>query len=110
MQFLLKERASFSKRIEVEVKNIEDAIKAAEAGADIIMFDNMKPEDIEKAIIELKMRGLRNRVLLEASGGINEENIELYALLDVDVISLSEITIAAKPVDMSLKVVEVVEG
>jgi len=106
---LAREKASFTKLIEVEVRTVEEAIEAALAGANIIMFDNMSPTDIERAIEELKRRGLRNRVLLEASGGITMENVENYARLDIDIISTSVITLNPKPVDMSLKIVQIVE-
>lgn len=102
-----RERASFSKKIEVEVRSPEDAVKAAKAGADIVMLDNMSVDDVRKTIDLLKREKLRDRVLIEVSGGINEENILEYAKLDVDIISLSRITMAAPPVDLSLDIAEV---
>ena len=102
---LARERASFSKKIEVEVSSLEEAIEAAESGADIVMLDNLAPEQIEAIVKELEKRGLRKKVLLEASGGIKLENIDRYAKTGVDIISLSQITMEAKPLDMKLEVV-----
>lgn len=101
---LTKSRASFTKKVEVEVTTVDQAIRAARSGADIIMFDNMKPEEIAETIEELKKLGLREKVVLEISGGITLENIEEYAKLDVDVISTSKITLTPKIIDMTLKI------
>ncbi len=96
--------ASFTKKIEIEVENIEDVLIAARNGADIIMLDNMKPAEIEEAIKALEMEGLREKVLLEASGSINKENIEEYVKTGVDIISLGTLTqFPHKQVDFSLK-------
>jgi len=105
---LAKERASFTHKVEVEVSTVEDAIKAAEAGADIVMLDNMHPQEVAKVVEELRKRGLRDRVVIEVSGGVTAENIVEYAKLDVDVISCGYITLSARALDMSLEVVEVI--
>jgi len=101
-----KKIKSFSHKIEIEVTSIEDAIRAAELGADIIMLDNMSPREIESVIRELERRGLRRRVIVEASGGINLENIEEYAATGVDIISLGMLTHSAPSCDISLEVVK----
>ena len=62
-----REKVSFSKKIEVEVTRVEDVLKAAKAGADIIMLDNFHPKQIEKAVKTLKKSGFYGKVLLEAS-------------------------------------------
>ena len=95
----------FMHRVEVEVSTVEDAVRAAEAGADVVMFDNMSPGEIGEAIEALKARGLRGRVVLEASGGIDLDNIVEYARLDLDVVSTSRITMNPVRVDLSLEVV-----
>ncbi|MBA7630559.1 putative nicotinate-nucleotide pyrophosphorylase [carboxylating] [subsurface metagenome] len=101
-----RELASFSKKIEIEVENIENILIAARNGADIIMLDNMKPAEIEEAIKSLEMEGLREKVLLEASGSINKENIEEYVKTGVDIISLGSLTqFPHKQVDFSLKLI-----
>jgi nicotinate-nucleotide pyrophosphorylase (carboxylating) len=97
-----KERASFTKKIEVEIENAADMIKAAKAGADIIMFDNMSAEEIASGIEQLQELGLRDRLLLEASGGITPGNLSEYAASGVDVISLGALTRDARWIDLSL--------
>ncbi|ACJ17380.1 Nicotinate-nucleotide pyrophosphorylase [Thermococcus onnurineus NA1] len=91
--------------VEVEVETLEDAIKAARAGADVVMLDNMKPEEIAEVLEALKREGLRERVKIEVSGGITEENIEEYAKLDIDVISLGALTHSVRNFDVSLEIV-----
>jgi len=95
---------SFTKKIEIEVQTSEDAVKAAQAGADIIMLDNMTAEEVEKTIDALKHRKLRDRVLIEVSGGIVEENILSYAKAGPDIISTGAITHSVKSVNISLEV------
>jgi len=101
-----KRIASFSKRIEVEVLSIEDALKAAEAKADIIMLDNFMPDQIRKTLKVLEKRKLRNNVIIEASGGIGEKNVLEFAATGVNIISLGELTQDAKALDISLEVVK----
>lgn len=100
-----REAVSFSKKVEVEVTSIEDALEAAKAGADIIMLDNFSPAKVKKAVLALTEEGVRSKVLLEASGGITEKNIIEYAASDVDAVSIGEITHSVKALDMSLEVV-----
>ncbi|MEM0058385.1 MAG: carboxylating nicotinate-nucleotide diphosphorylase [Candidatus Bathyarchaeia archaeon] len=102
-----KEKASFSKKIEVEVTTVKDVLKAAEAGADIIMLDNFSPEQVEEAIKLLKRAGFYGRVILEASGGITTDNILEYASKGVNVISLGEITHSAKALNISLEITKI---
>ena len=97
-----KENISFSKKIEIEVESTEDAIIAAENGADIVMFDNMSPEEAQNTLNALEEKGLRDNVLIEISGGITEENILDYAPLDVDIISLGSLTHATPSLNFSL--------
>ncbi|MGA2307934.1 MAG: carboxylating nicotinate-nucleotide diphosphorylase [Candidatus Bathyarchaeia archaeon] len=99
-----KERASFSKKIEVEVTSAAAAVKAAEAGADIIMLDNFSPQQVEEAIGVLEKAGFLGRVLVEASGGITAENVLSYASKKVDIVSLGEITESPRALDINLKV------
>ncbi|MEM2607306.1 MAG: carboxylating nicotinate-nucleotide diphosphorylase, partial [Candidatus Bathyarchaeia archaeon] len=99
--------ASFSKKIEVEVKTVDDAIKAASLGVDIIMLDNMSVEEVRKVINALTGLGLRDKVLIEVSGEITEDNILEYAKLGPDIISIGAITHSVRSIDMSLEVIEV---
>jgi nicotinate-nucleotide pyrophosphorylase (carboxylating) len=96
-------KASFTKKIEVEVEGLREMAKAAELGADIIMFDNMLPSEIERGVGILKELGLRDRVILEASGGITLENLDTYASTGVDVISMGALTKDAPWIDLSLE-------
>jgi nicotinate-nucleotide pyrophosphorylase (carboxylating) len=100
----VRARASFSKRIEVEVTSATAAVKAAEAGADIIMLDNFSPRQVEGAIRVLEKAGFLGKVLVEASGGITAENILAYASRKVDIVSLGEITESTRALDINLKV------
>ncbi|MEM2342058.1 MAG: carboxylating nicotinate-nucleotide diphosphorylase [Candidatus Bathyarchaeia archaeon] len=102
--------ASFSKKIEVEVRNAEEAIEAAKLGAEIIMLDNMTVEEVSKVIEALEKMGFRNKILIEISGGINEENIVRYGELKPDIISVGELTHSVKSADISLEVVEVISA
>ena len=97
--------ASFSVKIEVEVENAEEALIAAREGVDIIMLDNFTPSVIKETVQRLKEAGLRDRVTLEASGGITPDNIEDYLTTGIDVISVGYITKSARSLDISLEIV-----
>jgi nicotinate-nucleotide pyrophosphorylase (carboxylating) len=99
---------SFTKRIEVEVSNVEDASAAARAGADIIMLDNFSSKQIRQTVEALKKAGFFGKILLEASGGINAQNLLEYAATQVDVLSMGELTHSTKALDMSLEITRVV--
>ncbi|MBC7097426.1 MAG: carboxylating nicotinate-nucleotide diphosphorylase, partial [Methanobacteriales archaeon] len=95
---------SFTKKIEVEVESVEDAILAARCGADIILLDNMGPSLIKDVIKALERENLRDNVILEASGGIKPDNIGEYAATGVDAISLGFITHSTPVIDLSLEI------
>ena len=101
-----KASVSFSKKIEVEVTKATDAVKVAEAGADIIMLDNFSPKQVKEAVDLLKRAGFFGKVLLEVSGGINSENLLEYAASQVDIISLGELTHSVKALDISLEIIK----
>ena len=98
-----KDRVSFTKKVEVEVTTAYQAVEAAEAGADIVLLDNMTPKEVESSVTLLMSKGLRDRVLVEVSGGIRRENLASYAKTGVDVISVGAITHSAPAVDISLE-------
>jgi nicotinate-nucleotide pyrophosphorylase (carboxylating) len=104
-----RSNVSFSKKIEVEVSSQKEASEAVEAGADIVMLDNFSPQKIRDAISSLEEKGLRDQVLIEASGGINEGNVIEYAATGADILSLGEITDSVKALDISLDVVKVTQ-
>ncbi|WP_221290622.1 carboxylating nicotinate-nucleotide diphosphorylase [Stygiolobus caldivivus] len=95
----VKKYVSFSKKIEVEVTSLKEALEAYEAGADIILLDNMSPKEIEEVVERLK-----GKILLEASGRITPENILEYAKTGVDIISSGYITHSVKSIDLSLDI------
>lgn len=93
-----------NKKIEIEVENQEDALLAASVGVNIIMLDNFSPKEIITTVNRLKKSKLRNQVKLEASGGINEKNVSMYAKTGVDMISMGEITNSVNGIDFSLEI------
>ncbi len=92
------------KKIEVEVENLRDALTAAREGADIIMLDNRTPAQIQLITDALEKSGLRRRVKIEASGGIDSSNIKQYAKMDIDMISIGKLTNSVKALDLSLEI------
>jgi len=99
-----KQKVSFTKKVEVEVTNPDQAVDAAKAGADIILLDNMTPKEVERSVAVLKTENLRDQVLLEASGGIRKENLASYVKTGVDVISVGAITHSAPAIDLSMEI------
>ncbi len=91
------ERASHTIKVEVEVTNREELDEALEAGAHIIMLDNMSPEEMKKAV-----ETVDGRAVLEASGGINLETVRAVAETGVDLISIGGLTHSVKALDISL--------
>ncbi|MDQ1298221.1 MAG: hypothetical protein QG558_760, partial [Campylobacterota bacterium] len=91
----------FTAKIEIEAETIEMAKKAMEAGADIVMCDNMSTQELRE-IVEYK-RGHHSGVLLEASGNITLETIEAYAKTGVDAISTGSLIHQANWIDLSMK-------
>lgn len=89
--------------VEVEVETPEDAVTAANAGADIIMLDNMNPEEIRVTVDLLRKEGLREKILLEISGGVDEQTIPDYARENVDIISIGALTHSVHNIDVSLE-------
>ena len=100
----LAKKASFTKKIEIEVRDREQAVEATLLGADIIMLDNFSPKEVEETLKILREKGLRERVIIEVSGGVTEENLLDYASLEPDIISLGQLTHSVRAVDISLQV------
>jgi nicotinate-nucleotide pyrophosphorylase (carboxylating) len=100
-----KANASFTKKIEVEATNAEDALKAAKAGADIIMLDNFSPKQVKETVKILRNAGF-SKLILEVSGGVTSENLLEYAAAQVDIISMGELTHSVKALDLSLEIAE----
>ncbi|MDE5721908.1 MAG: carboxylating nicotinate-nucleotide diphosphorylase [Clostridia bacterium] len=99
-----KAYASFVRKIEVEVENLEMCREALEAGADIIMLDNMSPEDMKKAV-----RLIDGKATTECSGNVTRENIKNIIDTGVDYVSSGALTHSAPILDLSLKNLHPVE-
>ena len=104
MEGIIKNARKRHKHVEVEVENQRDAILVASSGATIVMLDNFSPVQIKKTITTLQKKKLRNKVKLEASGGINSKNITAYAKTGIDMISVGSITNSVSGLDLSLEV------
>lgn len=91
--------APHTSRVEVEVDTLEQLQEALEVGADIILLDNMDAETMRKAV-----EMTAGRALLEASGGITEENLEEVARTGIDIISVGALTHSVGALDLSLEV------
>jgi nicotinate-nucleotide pyrophosphorylase (carboxylating) len=98
-----KSKVSFTKKIEVEATSPEQAVEAGLAGADIVLLDNMTPQEAKRSVDVLETKKLRNHILVEVSGGITRENLASYVKTGVDVISVGSITNSARAIDMSLE-------
>ena len=90
--------------IEVEAETADEAVRAARAGAGIVMLDNMTLDGAKKALAALEAAGLRDRVAVEVSGGITEETVGAYAALGVDIISVGALTHSTRALDVTLEV------
>lgn len=97
-----KEAAGHLHKIEVEVSQERDLRDAIESGADIILLDNLSPE--ETARLVPVARELAPKILLESSGGINLQNVRAYAEAGVDLISIGALTHSARAMDISFKI------
>ena len=95
---MAKEYAPFVRKIEVEVESFEMVKEAVEAGADIIMLDNMTHEQIKDA-----MEFISGRAEVEVSGNVTKENIAVLTDLGVDYISSGALTHSSPILDLSLK-------
>lgn len=95
---MAKEYASFVHKIEVEVETLEQVKEACEAGADIIMLDNMTPDKMKEAV-----KLIAGRALTECSGNVTRENIKNMIDVGVDYVSSGALTHSAPIMDISLK-------
>src|SRR3989442_7805829 len=98
-----KAKVSFTKKIEAEATSPHQAAEAALAGADIVLLDNMTPQEVRKSVDLLEANKLRCHALVAVSGGITLYDLASYVKTGVDVISVGSITHSAKAIDMSLE-------
>ena len=99
-----KENTSFSKKIEIEVETLDDAIDCVKNGADIVMLDNMNASEVKEVIDKLNELDIRQNSLIEVSGGITQDNISEYVDLGVDIISIGALTHSSRSLNFSLKI------
>ena len=93
-----KENATGNLTIEVEVNSVPEALEAAEAGADMIMLDNMSPNEMRRAVSSIP-----GGIKTEASGGITLANVREAAMTGVDIISIGALTHSSRALDISLE-------
>ena len=93
-----KQNAPHGLKVEVEVNTAEEAMDAAEAGADIIMLDNMSPDEMRRVVSLVS-----GRVKIEASGGITLANVRAIAETGINLISVGALTHSPKALDISLE-------
>ncbi|MDQ2052559.1 carboxylating nicotinate-nucleotide diphosphorylase [Natronolimnohabitans sp. A-GB9] len=93
-------QTSFATNVDVEVETVEDAPRAAAAGADVVLLDNMTPEETREAV---SLLAEYDDVLAEASGGITVETVADYAATGVDVVSMGSLTHSAPSLDLSFR-------
>ncbi len=99
-----KQNTSFSKKIEIEVETLDDAIDCVKNGADIVMLDNMNASEVKEVIVKLNELNIRQNSLIEVSGGITQDNISDYVDLGVDIISIGALTHSSRSLNFSLKI------
>lgn len=95
----LRSKIGHTVKIEVETRNFEEVKLAVEAGADIIMLDNMTAEEMKQAV-----EYINGRALTEASGNITLENIKEKALSGIDIISMGSLTHSVTAMDISMQI------
>ena len=95
----IRKNVSHMQKIEVEVSNISEVLEAVEAGADIIMLDNMNIDEIKDAI-----KLIDGKALVEVSGGIKKDDINQLSNIGVDIISIGALTHSARSVDISMRI------
>jgi nicotinate-nucleotide pyrophosphorylase (carboxylating) len=98
-----KLNASFTKKIEVEVTSLEQALKASKLAPDILMLDNMSPDQVEEVMDKLSETGLREKMIVEVSGGVTPDTLNAYAKTGVDVVSMGMLTHSAKALDINMR-------
>lgn len=97
----IKDVVGHTPKVEVETTTLDEVKEALNAGADIIMLDNMTPEQI--AVCKKEIAG---RAIIEVSGGVNKTNLEAYCAVRPDVISMGALTHSVPAKDLSLKIVQ----
>ena len=97
----IKDVIGHTPKVEVETTTLQEVKEALAAGADIIMLDNMTPEQVAACKKEIA-----GRAVIEVSGGVNKNNLEAYCQAGPDVISMGALTHSVPAKDLSLKIVQ----
>lgn len=100
---MASQKAGKNIMIECEVSDTKSSVEAIKSGADIIMLDNFSPQQAQETISYLKKSGLRKKISVEISGGVNFSNIKEYAYALPDMISVGSLTHSSKSVDFSME-------
>ena len=103
---LAKKNVGSSIKVECEARTKQEALAAVAAEADAVMLDNFTPKQAQKTIREIRRMGLRNKIKIELSGGINQNNIRRYSKTKPDFISLGFITHSSKAINFSLEIMK----
>jgi nicotinate-nucleotide pyrophosphorylase (carboxylating) len=103
---LARKNVGSSIKVECEAGTKEEALAAVAAEADTVMLDNFTPKQAEEIIYQIRSMGLRKKVKIELSGGINQYNIRHYSRSRPDFISLGYITHSSRAIDFSLKIMK----
>jgi nicotinate-nucleotide pyrophosphorylase (carboxylating) len=103
---LAKKNLGSSIKVECEARSKEEALAAVAAQADAVMLDNFTPKQAQQTIRQISKMGLRNKVKIELSGGINQKNIRHYSSTKPDFISLGYITHSPRAIDFSLEIMK----
>jgi nicotinate-nucleotide pyrophosphorylase (carboxylating) len=103
---LVKKNVGSSIKVECEARTKEEALAAVAAEADAVMLDNFTPKQAQMTIREIRRMGLRNKIKIELSGGINQNNIRRYSKTKPDFISLGFITHSSKAINFSLEIMK----
>jgi nicotinate-nucleotide pyrophosphorylase (carboxylating) len=103
---LARKNVGSSIKVECEAGTKEEALAAVAAEADTVMLDNFTPKQAEETINQIRRMGLRKKVKIELSGGINQYNIRHYSRSRPDFISLGYITHSSRAIDFSLKIMK----
>lgn len=102
---LVRDRYGDSRKIECEVTDFQGIIDAVELGVDVVMLDNFSPIQVRESLDKMNSLNIRNKTIIEVSGGITLENIYEYAKSTPDVISIGSLTHSFHSVDYSLDIV-----
>ena len=98
-----KSQGAFYNNVVAEIHDLNELEEAFALGIKHVMLDNFSPQRAEKTIAYLKKAGLRKKILIEISGGVNLSNIKEYAHALPDMISVGSLTHSSKSIDFSME-------